>query len=164
MNSAGDFVVAWASNGQDTSSYGVFARRFNSFGGALGRTSRSTPTSRARSRRQRSVSTPPGLRRRLAQLRPGRGTERVFARRFNSAGTALAGEFQVTHVTLNSQRYPAVAMAGSGGFIVAWESLGQDGDGYAIFARRFNSSGAAQAAEFLANSLTAKRSSSPRPR
>jgi hypothetical protein len=36
MNSAGDFVVAWSSHGQDGSSYGIIARRFNSTGTALG--------------------------------------------------------------------------------------------------------------------------------
>src|SRR5690349_1207315 len=36
MNSAGDFVVAWVSRGQDGSSYGVYAQRYNAAGAPQG--------------------------------------------------------------------------------------------------------------------------------
>src|SRR4051812_7850696 len=35
-DSAGDFVIAWSSNGQDGSGYGVYARRFDPAGQAVG--------------------------------------------------------------------------------------------------------------------------------
>ena len=62
----------------------------------------------------------------------------VFARRFSAAGVPLATEFQINLDTALAQRSPAVAADGSGNFVVVWESLGQDGDSYGVFARRFN--------------------------
>ena len=67
----GAFVVAWASNGQDGSGYGIFARRFS------------------------------------------------------SAGTALAVEFQVNTTTTQSQNVPAVGVDSDGDFVVVWQSSGQ---------------------------------------
>jgi hypothetical protein len=156
VNAAGDFVVAWASYGQDGSGYGIIARRFNSAGAAQGGDiqvnsyatgTQSVPAVGIDGDRDFVVAW-----RSYGQDGSQNG---VFARRFSSAGTALAVEFQVNTFTLNPQTYPSVSMASSGAFVVAWESQGQDGAGYGVFARRFNSAGAAQAAEFRANESTA---------
>jgi hypothetical protein len=60
----------------------------------------------------------------------------VFARRFNAAGQPVGEQFQINSYTQDRQRYPAVAMADGGSFVAAWESNGQDGAGYGIFAHR----------------------------
>jgi hypothetical protein len=83
MDSDGDFVVVWESSGQDGSSEGIFARRFD------------------------------------------------------SAGALVGAEFQVNSYTTSSQSRPSVATDSDGGFIVVWESLGQDGSGRGVFAQRF---------------------------
>jgi hypothetical protein len=44
----------------------------------------------------------------------------VFGRRFDAAGTALATEFQVNAVTLDSQYDPALAVDADGDFVVVW--------------------------------------------
>jgi hypothetical protein len=67
---------------------------------------------------------------------------------------ALGGEFQVNTYTLGVQSVASVAAAGDGGFIVAWQSGGQDGSGAGVFARRFSSAGIAIDAEFQINSTT----------
>ena len=61
----------------------------------------------------------------------------VFAQRFDSAGARLGVNFQVNTYTPGSQTAPALGMDGDGGFVVAWESSGQDGDFEGIFAQRF---------------------------
>ena len=50
---------------------------------------------------------------------------------------------------------PAIAMASSGAFVVTWQSDGQDGDGFGIYAQRFTPAGVAQGAEFRVNATTA---------
>ena len=50
------------------------------------------------------------------------GPSDVFARRFSSAGIALASELQVNAFTIESQRDPAVAMRPGGEFVVTWSS------------------------------------------
>ena len=60
----------------------------------------------------------------------------VFGRRFDSSGTPLGGEFQVNQYTTSDQRYPRISHDSSGGFVVAWQSDGQDGSSFGVFARR----------------------------
>ena len=64
-------------------------------------------------------------------------------------------EFRVNTYTTAPQNYPAVATDADGDFVVAWESLGQDGDGYGVYAQRFNPAGTALGAEFRVNTYTA---------
>jgi hypothetical protein len=66
----------------------------------------------------------------------------IFARRFTSAGAALAVEFQVNTYTAYSQERPAVALDADGDFVVVWDSLFQDdGDDTGVFGQRFSSAG-----------------------
>jgi hypothetical protein len=81
----------------------------------------------------------------------GRG---VFAQRFDSGGAAVGGEFQVNVETLDHQQLPNVACGADGSFVVAWESRGQDGDGYGVFARRYDAGGAPMGGEFQVNTYT----------
>ena len=129
MDADGDFVVAWQSNGQDGSGYGVYAQRFNAAGVAQGGefrvntyTTEQPVLPRGGDGRRRR------LRRRLEQQRPGRQRYGVFARRFNAAGVAQGGEFRVNTYTTGNQYSPAVAMDADGDFVVAWQSDGQDGE------------------------------------
>jgi hypothetical protein len=65
----------------------------------------------------------------------------VFFRRFSAGGTALTAETQVNSTTAGDQRAPRVAHDAAGSFVFAWESFGQDGDGWGVVARRFGVSG-----------------------
>jgi hypothetical protein len=61
----------------------------------------------------------------------------IYAQRYNAAGMAQGGEFPVNAFTSSVQQYPAVAAAPDGDFVVAWESFGQDGSGFGVYAQRF---------------------------
>lgn len=58
----------------------------------------------------------------------------IFARRFDPNGLPAGEEFQLNLHTPDKQRYPDVTMAGADSFVAVWESSGQDGSGYGIFA------------------------------
>ncbi len=108
----GDFVVVWQSNGQDGSSYGIFARRYSSAGAAARPpSSRSTPT-------PPTTSSDPSVAMDAdgdfvvawAELRPGRPGYGVFARRFTSAGVAARrASSRSTPTPRARRRYPSVA-------------------------------------------------------
>ncbi len=86
----------------------------------------------------------------------------VFGQRFNGAGVAQGGEFQVNTYTTGKQYFPAVASDPSGNFVVVWQDqAGEDGYGYGIFGRRFDATGAPQGAEFGVNSYTTFNQSRP---
>ena len=67
----------------------------------------------------------------------------VQGQRFDSAGLPLGTEFQVNTYTSGNQRSPAVAGDAGGDFVVVWQSSGQDGSSYGVFAQRFAASIAA---------------------
>jgi hypothetical protein len=78
----------------------------------------------------------------------------IFARRFSSAGTALASELQINTYTTSGQDRASVASDADGDFVVAWESFGQDGSSHGVFARSFSSAGTPLNSEFRANTTT----------
>ncbi|NGX62437.1 MAG: hypothetical protein K940chlam9_01934 [Chlamydiae bacterium] len=67
---------------------------------------------------------------------------------------AVGSEFQVNTYTTNYQRNPSVASLNDGGFVVTWNSLGQDGDRDGIYGQRYASSGVKSGVEFQVNTYT----------
>lgn len=66
----------------------------------------------------------------------------IFVRRFAADGTALdAAAIPVNVTTSGSQLFPAAAARSDGSFVVTWQSHGQDGSAWGIFARRFAADG-----------------------
>ena len=78
----------------------------------------------------------------------------VFGQRYANTGAPLGGEFRVNSYITVTQRDAAVARDGAGNFVVAWSSLGQDGQGYGVFAQRYSSTGTPLGGEFRVNSYT----------
>lgn len=75
----------------------------------------------------------------------------IVTRRYNNAGTALAGEAVVNDFTAGNQSQPSISMAPTGEYVVAWSSDGQDAASTAVVAQRFNNAGTEQGAEFVVN-------------
>ena len=65
----------------------------------------------------------------------------VYARRYDAQGKPLAGAFMVNSETENIQQYSTVAMDQNGDFVITWQSFDQDGDGWGIYAQRYNPAG-----------------------
>ncbi len=66
----------------------------------------------------------------------------VYAALYDSTGNVIKNAFEVNTYTANVQNAAAVAMDAGGNFIITWQSLGQDGSGYGVYARRFDITGA----------------------
>ena len=88
-----------------------------------------------------------------SSVQDGSGSS-VTARRFTAAGFARGGEIQVNTYTVGDQSHSDVAVSSGGDFVVVWSSTGQDGGVQGVFARRFDSTGFPQAAEFQVNTHT----------
>jgi hypothetical protein len=155
--STGDFVVAWTSDGQDGSYGGIYAQRYNASGIAQGSEFR---VGTYFLEGQSSLT--------IAALSTGDFVVawsspyyRIYAQRYNATGVAQGGEFQVNTYTAGYQQYPSVAALSTGDFVVAWSSYGQDGDGFGVYAQRYNASGAPQGNEFQVNTYIASHQVSP---
>ena len=61
----------------------------------------------------------------------------IFAQRYDSKGNKVGQEFQVNKYTKSFQSSPSVAMDDAGNFVIAWESRGQDGSDYGVYAGQY---------------------------
>jgi hypothetical protein len=161
----GSFVVVWSSYyGQDGSGSGVFGRRFDSAGAAIGDefgvntyTADNQSCSFNNSISARSDS---GFAVAWTSTEQDGSDGGVYGQLFGSDGSSAGTEFQVNSTTLYDQRSPSVAMLAGGGFAIAWESQ-QDAAVENIYCQIFDSSGEPIGSEFLANVYTGYRQISP---
>jgi len=85
----------------------------------------------------------------------------VYAQRFSIDGAAVGGEFQVNTYTEGTQDFPAITALTDGGWLIAWQSSGQDGSGDGIYAQRYSADGDAVGGEFQVNTYTESIQGSP---
>ena len=160
-NANGSFVVAWQSAALDGSGYGVFARRFDPAGAALGGEFQVNTYTTFIQQRPSIGADASGNFVVAWQSQNGGAGDDVFARRFDSGGNPLSPELAVNSYTTGIQGTAAVAVDASGSFVVVWGSVGQDGSSYGVFGRRFDSGGAALGSEFRVNAFTTMAQQSP---
>ncbi|MEH2113708.1 hypothetical protein [Nostoc sp.] len=155
IDAVGDFVISWT--GQDASGSGIYAQRYNSAGVAQGSEFRVNSTT---SGDQNSSTVAVDANGDFVVSWQSYGQDGdyygIYAQRYNSAGVAQGSEFQVntTTTTTRYQLSPTIAIDAGGDFVISWQSLGQDGSGYGIYAQRYNSAGVAQGSEFQVNNTT----------
>ena len=68
---------------------------------------------------------------------------------------------RVNSATASDQQHPDVAVQPGGAYVAVWESLGEDGSGYGVFARRYDAGGAPIGAASLVNETTASDQQRP---
>jgi hypothetical protein len=162
MDADGDFVIAWGSNGQDGSGYGIFAQRYNAAGVAQGSEFQvNTYTTSTQGVAAIAMDAAGNFVVSWNSSLQDSGTGGVYAQRFNSAGVAQGSEFQVNTYTTGTQSGSAIAMDSDGDFVIAWQSSGQDGSSNGIYAQRYNSAGVAQGTEFRVNTYTTSNQNLP---
>ena len=145
MDTNGNFVVSWTSFGQGADANGgIYARRFSSVGVPLGGDLLvNTTTANRQDNSNVGMDANGDFVVVWESDRQDGNTLGVFGQRFNAAGDKAGGEFRVNKYTLDKQSSPAVAMDAAGDFVVAWQSLGQDGSGYGVYSKRYNAAGVA---------------------
>lgn len=157
---AGNFVVTWTSYLQDGNGAGIFGNRL-----VAGVPQAEFPVNTFTTGDQKgvAVAADPGGDNAVVWWSVGQDGSGpgIYTRRFDGAGTPLTGEQPVNSFTTGSQWFPAVAAQGAGEFVVTWESSGQDGSGYGIFARRVSAAGAPTGSEIAVNSHTTSDQSRP---
>jgi hypothetical protein len=143
MDADGDFVIAWSSIGQIGPGWSAHARRFNLAGTPQGAEFQvsafptgllpgSYPVKTAMDARGNFV---------ITWMSVGQDGDRngIHARQYTDAGIPLGGEFRVNTFTTGDQGAPSVAMDSEGDYVIAWQSFGQDGSAYGVYAQRFGS-------------------------
>jgi hypothetical protein len=135
----GNFVVVWQSHQQDGSNAGIFGQRYDSEGVAQGsefRVNSHTPNNQFLPSVASDASG-----NFLVTWQSGHDGSNggVFGQRYDSAGMAQGGEFQINTYTTRFQESPTVWATGTNRFVVAWDSSdAQDGSEVGVFGQRFD--------------------------
>jgi len=159
---AGNFVVTWDSYGLDGAGVGVFAQRFDSAGSRQGSEFLVNTFTTGNQLFPAMAADGSGSFVVVWESELQDGSIRgVFGQRFSSAGSPVGSELQINTFTTSGQGSPAVAADSSGNFVVAWQSLDQDGASYGVFAQRYDSLGNRVGNEFQVNTYTTGQQSSP---
>ena len=138
-------MVVWSAREQDGSGWGVYGQRYSGEGTAVGAEfsiNSLSSDSNQKAPLPRVASLPDGgfVVAWDSYGHEGTGWE-IYGQRYDSEGLAVGNEFLINSYTADDQHNPNIASLPDGGFIVTWESQGQDGSGEGIFAQRFNADG-----------------------
>lgn len=135
--SSGSFVVVWSSGVQDGSGYGVFGRRYDASGTALGVEFQVNTYTHGTQQDAAVVLADSGnfVAAWISSL-DGSNYD-VLGRRFDPVGAPIGAPFLVNTYTTSYQFLPSMAVDTSGRFTVVWQSMGQDASGWGIFGKSF---------------------------
>jgi hypothetical protein len=153
MDANGDFVVAWEDDQDNNNYFHVFARGFYPNGASRISDFRvNTNAAGHHGKPAIAMDADGDFLIAWEDDQDDNGFYQILARGFAYAGTQRIGVFSVNSVSDGQQYAPAVAMAASGDFVVAWEDDTDDNGFFQILGRGFLASGAQRLADFTVNS------------
>jgi len=82
------------------------------------------------------------------------GDDNIYYRIYDSAGNPISSSKMANQYATGTQNMPSVTSLAGGGFVLSWSSEGQDGNGYAVVGRQFDSNGIPDGDEFIMNTET----------
>lgn len=151
----GGFIVAWQSEDQDGSENGIYAQRYKKNGDSVG-SEFLVNTTTDNFQDAPTVTTFSDGSFVIGWQSDGQdGSEYgVYAQRYDSQANPLGEEFLINDRTDRSQNRPDITALSNGSFVATWNSSGQDGNEYGIFAKLFDANGSSLGSEFQVNSFT----------
>jgi len=138
----GGYVITWQSDGQDGSGYGIYLQQYNSSGAKVGVEQRvNTYTENSQYVFSSTVLKDGGYVVTWQSDGQDGSSSGVYLQQYNSSGAKIGDEQQVNTYTLGLQGGPQITALNDGGYVVTWQSNGQDGSGYGVYMQQYNSLG-----------------------
>jgi len=136
MQNDGRFVVTWDGHPQLASMDDIHARWHNFDGTALSEEFTVNTTTESSQQNPRISMTEQGEFVIVWHGETGieANARDVYARQYNASCMPVGDETRLNSFVLDEQKYPAVAISRSAKYVAAWQSYGQDGSQYGIFA------------------------------
>lgn len=162
MDSDGNSIVVWCSDGQDGDSGGIYGQRYLSDGNVSG-PEFSVNSYVTGDQTQPSVAADSSGNFVVVWSSYGQdGSDwGVYGQRFSSDGMKLGSEYRVNSYTSGRQYQPSVSMSSTGEFVVVWSSIGPDSSGFAVMGQRYYRDGISLGSEFLVNTYQSGDQSAP---
>ncbi len=148
----GGYIVVWQGLGRGDD-FGIFAQRYGADGAPVGVETRINSTT-ADLQQVPSVSALAGGGYVVAWQSQNQDGSRsgIYTQRFDSGGAPAGVETRANTFTALEQANPAVVGLAGGGYVVSWDSNGQDGSGLGVYLQRYDASGVPAGSEVRVNS------------
>ncbi len=158
----GSFVVVWHSYVPGSSKYDILGQRYNPDGTAAGAEFLiNTSTARDQDFPEIASLEGGGFVVVWQSDRQDGDDYGIYGQLYDANGIKVDSEFQINSYSADAQAFPSVTGLPDGGFVVTWQSYGQDGSGDGIFAQRFDAGGVAVDEEFQVNDFVTGEQSKP---
>ena len=152
----GGWVVLWGADGQDGDSNGIYQQAYNADGTALGgETQVNTYTTGSQTFNAITALADGGWVATWQSSGQDGSGDGIYQQAYNADGTAMGDETRVNTYTTGSQASFQTTALADGGWVVAWFSVGQDGDGLGVYQQAYDADGTARGDETRVNSTTA---------
>ena len=148
MDASGNFVVTWSSNNQDGDNWGVFLRRYDHGGVALG--GEQLVNSNTIDRQWLSSVAMNRDGRFVVGFRDDGQAGELYFQIYEADGTLRGPEVQIPSANTVSANFPQLAIDDAGRVTAVWEDF-FDANDYAILARQFDADGNPLGAQFVVN-------------
>ncbi len=163
MGQDGTYLVTWAAQGTGTIGQDILCRRFDSSDEPIEDAFMANSTQEWNQHSPKAAIAPDGS---FAVVwtsdnQDNDGSSGVVVQYFDASGTPVAQEYEIHDHTDDDQNRPSVGALPDGAFMLAWESLSQDGDSWGIYARRFDPTAQDQTDAFQVNSYTTQNQERP---
>lgn len=161
----GGFIIFWSSNVLDGSSYGIFGQRYDAAGKRTG--NREFKVNKTTASAQQfpdvAVLADDGFVVTWSSFDQDGDSYGVYGQRYDAAAKRVGKrEFRVNKTTYDYQWKSSVAGLAGGGFVIAWTSAQQDGDGSGVYAQRYDAAGKRVGnREFKVNKTTVEDQADP---
>lgn len=134
--SDGTFIIAWQSKNQNSHPWTIYYQVFTSAGAKSGSpTQVNTYTSNGQTNPAISVLTNDNFLITWVSSGQDGDSDGVYAQKYLSTKATEGSEFRVNIQTTDKQNAPfATKFQNSNGYLIAWQSNNQDGDGYGVYA------------------------------
>ena len=136
MDGSGHFIIAWDGHPDSANEDDIYVRRYKFDATALtAELLVNTTTSGAQQHPKAAMNSKREFVVVWNSENPaGSNIRDIHGQRYNISSAPVGDEFCINTYVANDQKYPAVGLKENSEFLTAWQSYGQDGSGYGIFA------------------------------
>jgi hypothetical protein len=149
------FVVTWASYDQDGSGSGVYGQVYSGDGTTVGSEFRvNTYTTGSQTHPSVTSLAVGGFVVTWVSQGQDGSKSGIYGQIYGGNGSPVGGEFRVSTNTSSYKESPCITGLADGGFVVTWESYGQDGSEDGVYGQVYSYDGSRVGGEFRINTYT----------